>query len=134
MLKIRSKICGHSLSHSCFLWYYRPEKERRLAKFTGIIYSIETLMVNIVCVHGNSGNIHIRGTFFVAFVDVDYNRCLWIWKITWFSCCFGKEWVLVLVLRGWYKVLKVHRRGVTEIEQVQTRGEGNPNFGHFVRT
>ena len=41
-----------------------------------IIYSIETLIVNTICIHGNTGNIHIRGIFFVAFIGADYNRCL----------------------------------------------------------
>ena len=34
------------------------------------------------------------GYFFVAFIGADYNKCLWIYKITRFSYCFGKGWVV----------------------------------------
>ena len=62
--------------------------------------------------------------FFVVFIGADYNRCLWIYKITQFSCCLDKGWVVVVVLivvvwkgGGWRKVLNVRRRGFTKIEQ-----------------
>ena len=35
------------------------------------IYSIETLLVNTISIHGKTGNIHIRGIFFVAFIGAD---------------------------------------------------------------
>ena len=41
-----------------------------------IICSTETLIVNIICIHGNFRNIHIRGIFVVAFIGADYSRCL----------------------------------------------------------
>ena len=42
-----------------------------------IIYSVEALIVNTICVDGNTGNIHIRGRSSVTFIGADYNRCSW---------------------------------------------------------
>ena len=39
---------------------------------------------------GVLGTFISREWFFVAFIAPDYNRCLWIYKITRFSYCFGK--------------------------------------------
>ena len=55
---------------------------------------IEALTVNSICIYDNTGNIHITGTFFVAFIGADYNRSSWIYKITQFN-----YWVMV-VLEG----------------------------------
>ena len=59
----------------------------------------------------------------MAFIGADYNRRSWIYKITRFS-----YWIMVVVEGmeggGWCKVSNV-RVGVTKIEQVRTRGEGN---------
>ena len=41
-------------------------------------------MVNTICIY-NTGNFHIMGIFFVAFIGADYNRCSWIYKITRFN-------------------------------------------------
>ena len=65
----------------------------------------------------------------MAFIGANYNRCLWIYKITRFRYFVGKEWVVAMVVewrRCWYKDLNVPRSGevVTKIEQAQTRGEG----------
>ena len=38
-------------------------------------------------------------------------------------------WVIVVLERGTFA-----ERGVTNIEQVQTRGRRGSDFGHFVRT
>ena len=84
---------------------------------------VKALIVNTICIYENSGNIHIRGIFFVALIGADYNRCSWIYKITRFS-----YWVIVVVEGGgWCKVLNVRSRGggrITKIEQVRTRREG----------
>ena len=76
-----------------------------------IFYSIETLRLNTICIHENTGNIHIRGIFFVAFIG-DHNKCLWIYKITRFSLCFGNKWeVMVLEVGGCCKVLYIRSMG-----------------------
>ena len=53
----------------------------------------QTLIVNIICIDGNTGNIHVRGTFFVTFIGADCSSCLWTYKITQF---------IVLVKGGWW--------------------------------
>ena len=47
-------------------------------------------MVNTICIY-NTGNFHIMGIFFVAFIGADYNRCSWIYKITQFNGNGGAE-------------------------------------------
>ena len=93
------------------------------------IYSIETLIVNTVCMHGITGNIHIWGIIFCGiYVGADYNRCLWIDKITQFSYYFGNGWVVVVVVVGGEGFgTFAWRRGerVTKIEQVQARWRGS---------
>ena len=34
---------------------------------------METIIVNTICIHWNTGNIHIREIFLMAFRDADYN-------------------------------------------------------------
>ena len=53
----------------------------------------QTLIVNIICIDGNTGNIHVRRTFFVTFIGADCSSCLWTYKITQF---------IVLVKGGWW--------------------------------
>ena len=59
---------------------------------------------------------------FVAFTGADYNKCLWIYKITRFSYCFGKEWVVVVAVAGGGGLMWTFTRGgggggeVTKIE------------------
>ena len=96
-----------------------------------VIYSIETLIVNTISVSGYAGSIHIRGIFFVVFIDADFNSCLWISKITEFIVLVRVWWWWRCVCLGgrgegdgWCKDLNVHRRGVTKIEQLRTRREG----------
>ena len=36
----------------------------------------QTLIVNIICIDGNTGNIHVRRTFFVTFIGADCSSCL----------------------------------------------------------
>ena len=55
------------------LQHHRPEKESRLPKHL-VFYSLETLIGSIIFIHGNTGKIHIRGIFFVAFRNAYYNR------------------------------------------------------------
>ena len=68
-------------------------RTKQAVQISRIIYSIETLKVNTICINGNTGNIHIRVIFFVAFIGADYNRCFWVYKIIWF---------IVLVRVGWW--------------------------------
>ena len=95
---------------------------------------METLK-NTICINGNTGNIHIRRIFFVAFVGADHNRWLWIYIIAKFrfSYCFDKGWVVVVIVRvgggrGLDAEFWTFAGAVTKIEQVQTMGEGGPNF------
>ena len=86
---------------------------------------METSIKNTICIHGNTGNIHIRGIFFVAFVGADHNSWLWIYIITRFrfSYCFDKEWVVVVVVGkgggagGWCRVLNVRRRRLPKLNK-----------------
>ena len=118
MLNIRLKLCEQSLGHSYFLRYYRPEKKNG-----------ETLIVKTICIWGNTGNIHIRGIFFWVFMGAYYNRCLWIYKITRLSYCFGDGWVVVVVVVGvrggvWCKVLNVSSRGGCQNRSSANKGAG----------
>ena len=96
-----------------------------------IIYSIETLIVNTICIHGNTGNIHIRGIFFVAFIGADYNRCLWIYKVTRFNYCFGSGRVEGGLM---WSFERSQEGGLPESNKCEQGRRGGPNFGHFVRT
>ena len=102
-----------------------------------IFYSIETLRLNTICIHENTGNIHIRGIFFVAFIG-DHNKCLWIYKITRFSLCFGNKWeVMVLEVGGCCKVLYIRSMGggvgITKNWTSVNKGGEGPDYCHFVR-
>ena len=56
--------------------------------------------------------IFISGEYsFVVFIGADYKRCLWIYKITQFSYCFGKGWVVVVKVDVKYEQKEV-REGV----------------------
>ena len=38
-----------------------------------MIYSMDILIVDTICIQGNMGNNQIRGTFFVAYIGADYS-------------------------------------------------------------
>ena len=38
-----------------------------------MIYSIDILIVDTICIQGNMGNNQIRGTFFVTYIGADYS-------------------------------------------------------------
>ena len=101
-----------------------------------MIYSIETLVVSIdtICIYGSTGNIYIREIFFMAFIGAD--MCLWIYKKMWFSYCFGKGWVVVVVERRVDVKSWTISRGMGGYQNWTSvnKGEGDQNFGHFVRT
>ena len=102
-----------------------------------IFYSIETLRLNTICIHENTGNIHIRGIFFVAFIG-DHNKCLWIYKITRFSLCFGNKWEVMVLEVG--VVVKFCTFavwgggvGITKNWTSVNKGGEGPDYCHFVR-
>ena len=72
-----------------------------------VIYSIETLIVNTVSVSGYAGSIHIRGIFFVVFIDADFNSCLWISKIA--------EFIVLVRVWWWWRCVCLGGRGDVKI-------------------
>ena len=101
-LNTTSKICRQSSSQIFFLQFYRPENESRLSKFlVQFTQSKFWPLITVICILGNTGNIQIRETFFVAFMGADCNKWLWNYKVTRFTVFVRGRG------EGWWKFVNV---------------------------
>ena len=136
MLNIRGKICGQSLSHSYFCNTISQENK---VSYLNLSYNLLNRNLNskhhlTICIYGNTEKNHIRG---VLFIGIDYNRFLWIYKITRFNYCFDSGWIrggcgsVCRIGWGWgfdVKFWTFAGGGITKVEQVQARVEDGSKF------
>ena len=92
----------------------QARQRKQAAKISSMIYSIEIILSKTICLE------EIWGTFFCG------------------SCrCWLQKMVMKLVSGGWAVGVKFWTftgAGVTKIVEMQTKGEGGPNFGDFAIT
>ena len=67
-------------------------KQKQAAKIFCIIYSVEIVIVNTICISSSMEKIQIRGIFFVALIDRNYNRWLCNDKMTRFTIFVRDGW------------------------------------------
>ena len=54
----------------------QARKRKQAASISHVIYSIEILIVNTICIRKDGGHWD-QGNIFVVFIDADYNKWLW---------------------------------------------------------
>ena len=132
---MRSKICGESL----WAAVYDIIDQKKKAGCLSLSYNL--LNWNLNSKHHSYSWEHWEHSyqvniFCVAFIGADYNRSLWIYKITRFSYCIDKGWVVVVVVvvEGDIKFWKFAREwtgGVTKNGPSANKGGGGSKFWSF---